>query len=266
MKLVCTAIVAALLAAPAVISLAQTPASPPVKLAYQYQKGASSHYHVSLDVSTGQGGATVSQHYISTISAVDPTGGYSQLLHWTKVVAILGGSPTPLPIPPDVQLKFDNLGKLLTVKTSQPDPTMSPGVAELLIMADRIILPPNPVAVNGTWTTQVEDPQVKGAKVTFTGTYLGLQTRDGKSYWKVKQLMKAPVAADGTSMTATGTALLDPATGALVHETGTVENLPTDAYGVLTAQVTVNLVQPKTQPPTSPGGPAVAPVSGSTGK
>ncbi len=266
MKLIWTGVITACLVIPALGSVAQTPAPTPVKLAYQYQKGTSSHYHVSLDVSTGQGGATVSQHYISTISDVQPDGGYSQLLHWTKFVAVLGGSPTPLPIPPDVKLSFDNLGKLLTVKSSQPDPTMSPGVAELLIMADRIILPPNPVSVNGTWTTQVEDPQVKGAKVTFTGTYLGMQVRNGKSYWKIKQLMKAPVAPDGTAMTATGTALLDPATGALVHETGTVENLPTDAYGVLTAQVTVSMVEPKGQASTTSTSGATAPAVSGAGK
>lgn len=270
MKLIHVGILAATMAVPTSVCLAQTPAAPPaaapvaVKLAYQYQKGTASPYHVSLDVSTGQGGAQVSQNYVSTISDVAADGGFSQILHWTKEVAILGGSPTPLPIPPDMTLSFDNLGKLLTVKTPEADPTMSVGVSRLLIMADRIILPPNPVAVNGTWTTEMDDPQVKGAKVTFTGTYLGMEVRGGKSYWKVKQQMKAPVAADGTTMTSTGTALLDPATGQLVHETGTIENLPTAAYGVLTAQVTVNLAAPKSAAGTASSAPTATPTG--TGK
>ena len=61
--------------------------------------------------------------------------------------------------------------------------------------------------------------------------------------------MSAAVSADGSKLTSSLNAVLDPATGALMHATGKVAGLPTQ-YGVLKATIEVT----REKAPASAGG------------
>jgi hypothetical protein len=94
------------------------------------------------------------------------------------------------------------------------------------------LLPDKAVKSGDTWENQIDNPAVKGKKITIKGTFLGIEKKDGADTWKVKQTVEAETAADGTKLTVEETVFLDPTDGHELKTTEEAKGIPT-VYGTL---------------------------------
>jgi hypothetical protein len=155
----------------------------------------------------------------------------------------IGGQDQEVPAGAPVTETYDKTGKLATYKADHADETyMSAPVQNLLEIAAHVILTDKPVKTGDTWQTEVDNPAVKGKKITIKGTYLGIEKKDGVDLWKIKQTLEADTGADGAKLTAEQTSYLDPADGHDVKSTADIKGVPT-MYGVLNFKVEVALAK-----------------------
>jgi hypothetical protein len=88
-----------------------------------------------------------------------------------------------------------------------------------------------PVKKDDTWQVDLENPVVKGKKVTVKATYLGTDKVDGKDLWKIKQSMEADTNSEAKKVSGEFTAWLDPEKGSTVKVEGSMKDLPISVNG-----------------------------------
>lgn len=149
----------------------------------------------------------------------------------TIIVTDLGGKVTfngsDMDTPPGspVTVTQTPTGKILSYKPDMEDnPYLSTTTLHLIALADQIVFPDKPVKPGDSWTTEIDNPQVKGKKVTIKTTYVGADKVDTMATWKVKQTMEADT--DSGKMTAEITAMLDPANGQIVQAEHMAKGVP----------------------------------------
>lgn len=188
--------------------------------------GDSVRYRTTLKISVGGNDITVEQnrkHVVKEVKenkdvvlAVEEEGG--------KVQA--GGNDTDIPAGTPTAVTINKANKVLTFKPEKEDnPYLSTAAQHLIALIDRVILPDKPVKAGDSWTTEVDNPQVKGKKVTIKTTFVGEDKADGAPALKFKQTLEADTDANA-KLTAETTALLDPATGQLIEEEQTAKGIP----------------------------------------
>ena len=93
-------------------------------------------------------------------------------------------------------------------------------------LGNRLDVCDEPVKPGDSWTTEVDNPQVKGKKVTIKTTFVGDDKADGAPALKFKQTLEADTDAADAKLKAETTALLDPTTGQLIEEEQTAKGIP----------------------------------------
>lgn len=227
-------------------------AQAPLMLSYTPQKGSTVYYNGNLVINTGKSVVTISQRYHVTISAVNTDGSFDQTLTYDKYEMKSDQGSQPLPTPPPLTLSYESTGLMKDKTLTSSDPSMDPGIAKILMLTTRPILSAKPVSPGDKWTTTLDDPEVKGQKITVEDTFVKVGMNAGLPVWKVKQTVSAPVSADGTVFTSKNSFVMDAKTGGLIMDIGHVTNLVT-LYGNLSADITLVRVpapgSPGTQDP-----------------
>ncbi len=213
-------------------------AQTPQMLSYTPQKGSTVYYQGNLVINTGKSELTISQGYHVTVSAVHKDGSFDETLTYDKYNMKTDQGSQPLPTPPPLNLSYDSTGQMEDKTVIPTDPSMDAGIAKILMITTRPILSSKPVSPGDKWTTTIDDPEVKGQKITVEDTFVKQSTHAGQPVWKVKQKVSAPVSADGTVFSSKNTFVMDAKTGGLIMDTGHISNLVT-LYGNLSADITL---------------------------
>jgi hypothetical protein len=198
-----------------------------VTLAFTPKVGETTYYKSTSKLSVSGFDIALEQTSRQVVKATDDKGVtivvYSE---GGKVVA--NGSEEEIPASTPVTMTCDKSGKLLTFKPERPDnPYLSESTLFLIALTDRVIFPDKPVKPGDTWTTELDNPQVKGKKVVIKTTFVGEEKAGDVPVWKVKQTFEADVEGGGAKMTSEATLLLDAANGDTVEEEQTMKNIPT---------------------------------------
>ena len=199
----------------------------PVSLVMAPKAGDSVRYKTTLKINVNGNDITVEQtrkHVVKEVKenkdvvlAIEEEGG--------KLEA--GGNTTDIPAGTPTAVTVDKANKVVAFKPEKDDnPYLSATCQHLMSLIDRIILPDKPVKPGDSWTTEVDNPQVKGKKVTIKTTFVGDDKADGAPALKFKQTLEADTDAADAKLKAETTALLDPATGQLIEEEQTAKGLP----------------------------------------
>jgi hypothetical protein len=178
-----------------------------------------------------------------TVKEIKPTGEVVLTSETLSDQIDIGGSLMDLPAN-TLTITYDKAGKLTDFTGLKDGGAIDPNIIRLIAVAHNILLPEKAVKKDDKWETEVDDPAVKGKKMTLKETFLGTEKRDGKDLWKIKQTVEAPADDSGTKFTSELTALLDPANGRLIHSEGSVQGVPTSMYGVLGWTEESNLQKP----------------------
>ncbi len=233
-----------------------------VTLAYNLKAGMSSKYKTVAHVPIPGGGAgdvIATNVQTSIIKEIKPDGSVVVEVISDEASFDMGTGPQPLPNPAPITITYDKSGKLKELKgADESSTTFSPDVYQILQMTGHILFPDHPVKSGDNWEALVDDPVVKGKKVTVKDTYSGSEIRDGKTVWKIEQDVTAPVSADGTILNSKVTAYLDPSSGDMIYEKSDITNLPSVNYGMLNWKAKMVLLPPastddkKTDTPAKP--------------
>ncbi len=218
-------------AALAVLAPAVRADDAPVSISRTPKAGEVHRFKGTINANVAGNDAVLTQTVRETTKDVKPNGDVvvEHVIEGTHLT--VAGMDQDMPAVPPVLLTSDKYGKL--VKYNAPEGAagvMTPEVQQLLAALSAPIYPEKPVATNGSWESDLDNPAVKGKKYTIKSTYLGTDKVDGKDLWKLKQTSTAETDADGNKLTYDATYWLDPATGQEVKSEAQIKNLPTN-YG-----------------------------------
>ena len=104
---------------------------------------------------------------------------------------------------------------------------MTPEIRQLTSILAEPMLGEKAVKSGDAWTAEVENPAVKGKKVAFKNSYLGVDKVGDVAAWKIKQTAEAVTDAQGAKITADNLYWLDPADGSVLKSESKVEGVPT---------------------------------------
>jgi hypothetical protein len=185
-----------------------------------------------------------------TIKEVKPNGDVVMTSENESNKVELDGAEQPGQPSPPSTVTYSKAGKLIDFNGGAAG-FFDPGVQQLMIVAHSMILPDKPVKKDDTWKTELDDPAIKGKKITLNQTFLGSEKRDGKDLWKIKQTLEAPVDDTGDKASFELTFWLDPANGLLVHSEGSVKDLPSLQAGTISWTEETDLLKPDADKKTS---------------
>ena len=199
----------------------------PVSLVMSLKAGDFVRYKTTLKISVQGSDITVEQtrkHVVKEVKenkdivlAVEEEGGKVDV----------GGNGMDIPAGTPTAVTVDKANKVLTFKPEKEDnPYLSTAAQHLIALIDRIILPDKPVKPGDSWTTEVDNPQVKGKKVTIKTTFVGDEKAAGAPALKFKQTLEADTDTADAKLKAETTALLDPVTGQLIEAEQTAKGIP----------------------------------------
>jgi hypothetical protein len=200
----------------------------PVTIAATYKAADKESYKVELHVTIPQGEVNLTTTSTATVKEIKPNGDVVSELTTDKTVISINGSEMDGPAQPPVTSTHDKLGKLVDMKTDIPDGAFfTPEVARYIVIVNGLILPEKPVVTNDKWETEMDNPMVKGKKITIKDTYLGTDKVDSVDLWKVQQTISTVTDDAGAKSTSDITYWLDPTNGHIVKAEGKVTGIPT---------------------------------------
>src|SRR5262249_19773016 len=135
-----------------------------------------------------------------------------------------GGNDMDIPAGEPTTITVTKTGKVLTHKPEGENPYLSPSTRHLLLIVDRPIFSDKAVKPGDSWTTEIDNPAVKGKKVTVKTTYVGGDKVDGAAAWKLKQTVDADT--EGGKMSADTTQIIDASNGQVISADQTIKGVP----------------------------------------
>lgn len=209
-------------------------AADPITLVHTYKEKNAFRYKTTIKIPF-QGNEIVSvQTRKDTVKSVKDDGAVMLSILMESVTVDMGNGPMDQPTGAHpVTLILDKSGKLTDFTMDPTDESpFTPAIVKLVFLIDHVALPDKPVKADDVWQTELDDPAVKGKKVTIKSTFKGIEKKDGVALWKVVQTLEAVAADDGSKLTSEATIYLDPADGHEVYEEDTVKGVPS-RYGPL---------------------------------
>jgi hypothetical protein len=196
----------------------------PVEIHQSLKAEESVQYRNTLKLMVG-GEIVVEQNRKRTIKEIKDNGEVVIVLTDLGGKVSFNGSDMETPAGGPTTLTMTKQGKVLSYKPESDNPYLSLSTLHLITLLEHIVYPEKAVKAGDSWTTEVDNPQVKGKKATIKTTYVGAEKADGVAAWKVKQTFKADT--DSGEITAEVTALLDAANGQVIEAEQNVKGIPT---------------------------------------
>ena len=229
------------------VALAQNPVSAqeaPVKVGYTHKKGDVVKLRMTINASVGGMDIVVKITNKDEVTEVKDNGNVVTVQTPEATIVNIGGMDMEQPGGAKVTATRDKYGKLVELKApEEAGAFMSPEVQKFQASITDILMPEKPVKAGDSWTTELDNPMVKGKKFSVKTTFVGIEKLEGKEYWKVKQTATADSDAAGAKTTVEFTAMLEPATGTIFSAEGTVKDLPTLQAGAISWKMKVEQVK-----------------------
>ena len=215
----------------------------PVAIAQNLKAKDSVQYKVITTI-TGGADVTVEQNRKYTVKEIKDNGNIVSTIANLGGKVNLNGADQEIPPGAPVALTQSKNGSVLTyTPETDNNPYFSAATLNLLEMIDHIILPEKPVKPGDSWTTEVDNPAVKGKKVKIKTTYVKADKVEGVAAWKIKQTLEADTEGGGDKLTSETIALLDASNGQLIQAEDDVKAIPA-RMGVIDWKSKIQRVKP----------------------
>jgi hypothetical protein len=203
-----------------------------VPLARTAKEGDIARYKATINANVLGMDVIVTRKYKITVKEIRKSGEIVTVQKDEGTTLSFGGAEQPPQDPtPDITEVRDKLGKLIETKLPEAMGVFTPEVQLLMARTSEPLFTDKPVKKDDTWQIELENPVVKGKKVTIKATYLGSDKVDGKDLWKVKQSMEADTNSEAKKVSGEFTAWLDPDKGSTVKAEGSMKDLPISVNG-----------------------------------
>ena len=184
-------------------------------------------YRNTLTMSAGGADILVEQNHKFTVKEVKENGDIVMVMSDLGGKFTINGSDMDIPPGSTTTVVQTKNGRIITYTPEMEDnPYLSTPTLHLLSMVDHIVFPDHPVKPGESWKSEVDNPAVKGKKVSIKTTFVGPDKSEGTAVWKIKQTVEAETEDAGNKLTAETTALLDMTTGQLIQAEHEVKNIP----------------------------------------
>jgi len=110
---------------------------------------------------------------------------------------------------------------------AEADTFMAEEIRQTMVATSDVIFPDKPVRPGAMWQTVIDSPFIKGKKITYSTTFVGVETRNERQLWKVKQAASAELQTGTGNLKTDLTAWLDPKNGQLVRAEVAINTVPT---------------------------------------
>jgi hypothetical protein len=220
----------------------------PVTLRRVYKAGDVSRYATTMRVKVM--GNEFVQESVDKIEVkkVDPDGTAGLTYEIESGSYILNGNKNDLPKAPPWAITRDKQNRFVKATTEETfEVFMAPEVRRLLFSCVEVVFPDKPVKVGDTWTTELDNPAVKGKKITLKTTFRGKEMLEGASISKVEQRAEADTNLTGGKLTCDLTAWLNGSTGEAVKIETAFKGVPTQ-FGALDTNSVSVLKKPGEKP------------------
>lgn len=198
-----------------------------VTLCWSPKAGDSVRYRTTIKLDIGGNDIVVEQNRRHVVRRIKDSRDVVIVVEEEGGKVIAGGAENAIPAGAPTTITLDKSNKVLEFQVERDDnPYLSAAAQHLIALIDRIVLPEKPVKPGDSWTTEVDNPRVKGRKVTIKSVYVGEDKADGVPVWKIKQTVEADTDESGGKLKAESTARLEAATGQLLDAEQTVRGLP----------------------------------------
>ena len=199
--------------------------SKPATLARTVKVGDTLRYKGNIAISVGGTDVTVEQNRKHTVKEVKENGDVVIEVGDEGGKVNIGGTDMDTPAGSPATVTTDKVGKIIAYKApAEENQYLSPATLHLLQIVDRIIFPDKPVKPGDSWTAEIDNPTVKGKKVTIKTTYTGTDKVEDVAAWKVKQTVDADT--DAGKFSAEVTAVIESANGQLISAEQTLKGVP----------------------------------------
>jgi hypothetical protein len=200
----------------------------PVTLARIYKAGDTAKYSATINTNTMGMDIVVKTGYKATIKEVKPNGDVIIEQITEAGTVSMSGMDQEIPGGEKSVETRDKLGKLIEIKLPESaQSVLSPEVQKLAAITADVLLSGKEVKAGDTWSTEFDNPILKGKKFSVKTTYIGTEKLDGKELWKIKQLASVDVDDQGAKTVQDTITWLDPANGQMVKMEGTVKGIQT---------------------------------------
>lgn len=215
-----------------------------VNLEYSYKKGDVFRYKTEVIANVMGMEVTVKTGQKMIVKEIKENGDYVIAYEGESGVASIAGQEQEMPATPPFEITISKRGKFISYNTEAQQGIMSPEIVKLMAVMAENVLPEKPVKPGETWTTEVDNPAVKGKKVMTKTTFMGVEKVEGVDYWKIKQVSEAATDESGAKMTQEMTVWLVPGSGHSFKMEGTIKGLPTQ-FGDMDWTLKLSLVKDK---------------------
>lgn len=218
----------ALFAPPSILADDEKKDDKPVTIAPTLKAKDEVKYKTTQNISVGGMEIKLEQTSQHTVKEIKDNGEIEIVIAELGGKVSFGGNDMEIPSGPPVTIIQTKHGKLLKYKPEKEEssPYLSDPTLHLLQIADQIIYPEKEIKAGDSWTTEVDNPIVKGKKVTIKTTYVGAEKAEDTPVWKVKQTVEAATDENGGKFTAEMTAMLDTKNGQMLEAEQEVKGVP----------------------------------------
>lgn len=223
----CTALTGAALGSVGALQEPKT-GDKPVAVAYSIKTGDANRYRMTMTITASGTNVVVEQNRKDTVTEIKPNGDTVTRIADLGGKVTVNGTEQEMEPAPGITMTMNKYGRVLSYKLDEDTQQyFTPQTMFLVVASGHPILSDKPVKPGESWTTQMDDPLVKGKTITIKSTFVGIERVDGADAWRVKQTMDAPTQDSGADMTTSVDALLDPSTGRLIKADEMYKSVPT---------------------------------------
>jgi hypothetical protein len=218
------------------------PDDKPITLTRTYKAGEITRYNSTMRVKAlGNEFVQESVDKIEIIK-VDPDGSATATYGQESGSYTLNGKKNDLPKSPAWTITRDKYNRFVKASTEETlEFFIVPDVRRLLFACIEVVFPERPVKVGESWTTELDNPAVKGKKVTLKTTLRGEEIVDGFPVYKLAQHTEADTNLSGGKLTSDLVAWLTPSTGEAVKIEASFKGVPTQAGALETTSTSVRI-------------------------
>ena len=204
-----------------------------ITLSRKFKEGDTVRYKATVNANVMGGEATVTTTSKQTVKKVKDNGEVIVSIVDEGGKLSFGGMEQDLPGGAEVVETRGKNGRITKLEfPSGGQEIMTPEIRELMSLISDVILSEKAVKSGDAWEVEVDNPAVKGKKVTFKSTFVGTEKLDDVTAWKVKQATESLTDDKGAKLSSEFVYWLDPTTGYTLKAESKVDGIPTQ-FGVM---------------------------------
>jgi len=204
-----------------------------VTLTRKFKEGDTIRFKTTVNASVMGGEAVVTTTSKQTVKKVKENGEVVVSIMDEGGKLSFGGAEQDIPGGAEIVETRGKNGRISRLEfPSGGQEIMTPEIRELMSLIPDVIFSDKAVKAGDAWEAEADNPAVKGKKIAFKSSFVGVEKVGEVAAWKVKQNAEALTDDKGAKLSSEYVYWLDPATGHLIKSQAKVDGIPTQ-FGVM---------------------------------